>query len=1062
MTSATDALGHTTSWQYDSSGRPTRVTAPEGNYVQTTYDARGNVTQTDMVAKSGSGVPTITTLASYDATCANAATCNQPNTTTDAKGNVTDYTYDTTHGGVTSVKAPAPSTGAIRPETRYSYASLQAYYNIGGSVVASGQPVYRLTGISTCQTTASCAGTADEVKTTISYGPQAVGTGNNLLPVSVSKGAGNGSLTATTTIGYDDIGNRVSVDGPLSGTADTTTYRYDAARQLVGVISPDPDGGGALKRRAQRLTYNPHGIVTVKEIGTVNGTGDTDWAGFASAQQLTTTFDAADRKVKDVLTASSVTYQVAQYSYDTAGRLECSALRMNSATWSSLPSSACTLATTGSAGPDRITRNTYDAVNRPILVQTAYGTADQASEIAATYTGNGKAATVTDAQNNSTTYEYDGVDRLAKTRYPSPSAGAGTSSTTDYEQLLYDANGNVTSRRLRGYATDNTQHIDYSYDKLNRVTLADLPSPEADISYSYDLLGRPLIVSQATITQTFAYDALGRTLSEAQPFGSMSYQYDLAGNRTLQLWNDGFYITYDHLVTGEVSAIRENGATSGVGVLATYSYDDLGRRTGIARGNGTTTSYGLDNVSRLTSLVQNPAGTAYDLTLGFGYNPASQIAGTTRSNDAYAWGGSANIDRAYAINGLNQMTVVGGGSLGYDARGNLTSTGSNSYTYNAQNLLTSATGGTSLYYDALGRLVEYDTSVSTRFLYDGSHMAAEIANPSGAVTRRYVYGPGDDEPVVWYEGAGTSDRRWLHADERGSVVAVTDSAGAMIGLNSYDEYGVPASGNIGRFQYTGQAYLPELGLYYYKTRIYSSRLGRFLQADPIGYDDGMNWYNYVGGDPVNQTDPSGTAKWEWSCAGNCGGGYWNTGVGGLGTPTQQKEWAGDTGFSWDPAGARPATFNEVADWIAAHHGYTQQFSDGSGKWVHVNGLVLISGSNIYNIGTEPRQLTSADLGPVLGGSAFIDGRIYQDGKSLVAYVDMFIVYPNARGGIVTQALNHAIQMTRALNLSNFRLSGLISDASMVRKIRMAGATSGISGITYNQSGPLFEMNIPVR
>ena len=40
-------------------------------------------------------------------------------------------------------------------------------------------------------------------------------------------------------------------------------------------------------------------------------------------------------------------------------------------------------------------------------------------------------------------------------------------------------------------------------------------------------------------------------------------------------------------------------------------------------------------------------------------------------------------------------------------------------------------------------------------------------------------------------------------------------------------------------------------------RIYSPTLGRFLQTDPIGYGDGLNWYNYVGIDPVNATDPSG-------------------------------------------------------------------------------------------------------------------------------------------------------------------------------------------------------------
>lgn len=195
--------------------------------------------------------------------------------------------------------------------------------------------------------------------------------------------------------------------------------------------------------------------------------------------------------------------------------------------------------------------------------------------------------------------------------------------------------------------------ISFTFDNLGRLTTKDLPSGQADITYTYDNLGRLLTMADGSTTLTYGWNALGQNTSQASSVtGTMAFAYDAAGERTQITWPDSFYVNYDYDLIGGVTAIRENGATTGIGVLAAYTYDNYGRRTGVTYGNGASAAHTYDNAGRLSTQSIDLSGLTYDVTYGFSYNPNGQLAQRTVSNTNYVWIPS-DLNTSYSSNGLN-------------------------------------------------------------------------------------------------------------------------------------------------------------------------------------------------------------------------------------------------------------------------------------------------------------------------------------------------------------------------------------------------------------------------
>jgi len=277
------------------------------------------------------------------------------------------------------------------------------------------------------------------------------------------------------------------------------------------------------------------------------------------------------------------------------------------------------------------------------------------------------------------------------------------------------------------------------------------------------------------------------------------------------------------------------------------------------------TTHELDRIEH----IYNGAGEAIDYT----YDELGMVNSLDRTGMSVL---SPGVNNA-VYDDANRIIEFNGIEIDYDGNGNpLFINGMTVATRNGMTLTWnqkgqrvhvsgSSLGEISYTYDAVGRRVSKAIGYHlTRYLYDGNNLIAELdGNNNDAVIAWYVYA-GLDKPLARVDG-DTGEVLYYHQDLLGSTIALTDEGGSVVTRYNYSPFGRTMT--LGEdvpqpFRFTGREYDAETDFYYYRARYYSPQMKRFISQDPLRFGAGdVNWYAYVGGNPVNFTDPLGLEVW---------------------------------------------------------------------------------------------------------------------------------------------------------------------------------------------------------
>lgn len=884
----TDALGHTWTWTYDGSGRKTSETNPLSQTKIWTYLFGGQIAiETDALGG--------TRYFGYTAD-------GRIRTMDDELGNRTEWFYDD-RGLVIARSDPAGELSfydydeakRLTAVTDPNGLTTEYNYDEAGQIVAVTDP----TGATTDY---EYDASGQLVKMTDPLGRESTYTYDDRGRWLTTTMPNGGVYTNT----YDDDGNLIVETDPLGRSF---TYMYDELSRRIQETDPtlaqtsfEFDDAGRLVSRTDALGqettfgYDARSLLTLE----TSPLGSTTTYGYDNAGRRTSVTDAVGRTTHYAFDAAgrvtSVTDNASNtttFGFDAAGRNTSKQLPSGATAAYAYDPRGLLQSVTDAA--DAVTSHDYDPGGRLITTTDGRGNDTQYG-----YDDAGRQTSITDALGGVVSLTYNAAGELVSRSNP---AGATTAFTYNSLGLLLTETDSLGNTKTRTYdaagqvvtftdARGTTQT--YTYDGAGRLT--GVAYPGGTVTRGYDALGRQASMTDSTGTTTWAYDAMSRVTSVVAPGGTVAYSYNAAGDRLSMTLPGARTLNYAYDTAGRLATLTDwNSQATGL------SYNSNGWRTGISRPNGVASAYAYDAAGRAISIVHSTTGGPL-LSLGYTYdadgnrtsettngntewftldavNRLTSVAHSGGGTTSYTYDASGNrltktasgaaTTYTYTTNG-ERLVSDGTATYGYDADGNLTSRGADTFAYDYAGRMTSATvaGTTSMFgYDA----DDVRTSVSSGGttlpqIWDRVCAAGdcEVCGKANAQVPLMV----DDTQAayVWAEGLvaeiSGGGRTDTLGDALGSVRTWTDATATTVAAANYDAFGSIASstGSPGQFRFTGEQW-DATGLEYLRARYYDSASGRLSAADTVQPNalgtQGWNLYAYVANNPTTWTDPTG-------------------------------------------------------------------------------------------------------------------------------------------------------------------------------------------------------------